>query len=393
MKKNLSMIIICILAVGLISGCSNTWNKTFGGSGNDEAWSVQQTKDGGYILAGYTTSYGAGSEDAWLIKTNANGIEEWNKTFGGSGDDQAYSVQQTKDGGYILAGETRSYGAGNADAWLIKTDANGIEEWNKTFGGSGDDQAYSVQQTSDGGYILAGSTRSFGSGSRDAWLIKTDANGIEQWNKTFGGSGDDQANSVQQTKDGGYILAGETRSYGAGNADVWLIKTDANGIEEWNKTFGDSGWDASYSVQQTKDGGYILAGETPAYSAANLYAWLIKTDANGIEEWNRTFGLLGHNGAHSVQQTNDGGYILAGWTDLFSIGRPDAWLIKTGACGIEHWNKTFGFLGDNAALSVQQTKDGGYILAGRTDSFGASYRDALLIKTDATGIAPPTPTP
>ncbi len=229
MKNKTLIIIICILAVGFISGCSKTFNKTFGGSGGDHAYSIQQTSDGGYILAGDTNSFGAGGCDFWLIKTDANGNTVWDKTFGGSEDDWAHDVQQTSDGGYILAGITYSYGAGDRDAWLIKTDVNGIKQWDKTFGGSGGDGAFSVQQTSDGGYILAGYTNSYGAGNEGFWLIKTDANGIKQWDKTFGGSGSEEAWSVQQTSDGGYILAGGTNSYGTGDYDAWLIKTDAWG--------------------------------------------------------------------------------------------------------------------------------------------------------------------
>jgi len=184
------------------------WTRTFGGSDSDLAYSVQQTTDGGYILAGYTSSYGAGKADVWLIKTAADGDTPWTRTFGGSDYDEASSVQQTTDGGYILAGETRSYGAGGKDVWLIKTDVNGQKEWYLTFGGSGYDGAESVQQTLGGGYILASYTSSYGAGSCDAWLIKTDAEGQKQWSRTFGESDDDGVRYVQQTSEGGYILAG-----------------------------------------------------------------------------------------------------------------------------------------------------------------------------------------
>ena len=177
MKKNTLIIISCILAVGLISGCSKTFNKTFGGSDDDYIKSVQQTSDGGYILAGRASSFWSVNPDVWLIKSDANGNKVWDKTFGGSSYDEACAVQQTSDGGYILAGYTRSFGAGKSAAWLIKTDANGNKVWDKTFGGSKNEYASAVQQTSDGGYILAGETTSFGAGGVDFWLIKTDAKG------------------------------------------------------------------------------------------------------------------------------------------------------------------------------------------------------------------------
>ena len=352
-----------------------SWDKIFGGERCDEGYSVQQTTDGGYIVLGYTMSYGAGSTDFWLIKIDASGSKQWDKTFGGTESDWGNSVQQTKDGGYILLGGTGSYGAGGDDFWLIKTDANGNKQWDRTFGGSKDDWGLSVQQTTDGGYILLGATESYGAGKSDFWLIKTDAQGKKQWDKTFGGTKKEYGRSVQQTADDGYILLGRT-SY----PHVWLIKTDTSGNKQWDKTFGGTKIDFGKSVQQASDGGYILLGSTQSYGAGRIDIWLIKTDTSGNEQWAKTFGGTESDWGYSVRQTKDGGYILLGRTKSYGAGEYDFWLIKTNDSGSKQWDKTFGGSGNDESQSVQQTSDGCYIVLGYTESYGAGGKDLWLIK-------------
>ncbi len=357
----------------------------FGGAGDDRGFSAQQTSEGGYIVVGVTSSYGAGGDDVWLIKTDASGERVWDKTLGGTHNDWGNSVQQTSDGGYIIAGYTESYGAGTEDVWLVKTDELGNELWDKTFGGASDDQGCSVEQTSDGGYIIAGWTDSDSARNTDVWLIKTDASGNRVWDRTFGGADYDYGRSVQQTSDGGYVIAGYTRSYGAGGDDVWLIRTDASGNEVWDKTFGGPGYDEGYSARQTSDGGYVIAGYTYSYGAGHADIWLIKTDTSGNKVWDRTFGGTGSDKGSSVQQTSDGGYIIAGSTSSYGAGWDDVWIIRTDADGNEVWDKTFGATQNDEGYSVRPTSDGGCIVAGSIYAGTVTSYDVYLIKTDADG--------
>ncbi|MFZ8826290.1 MAG: T9SS type A sorting domain-containing protein [Candidatus Caldipriscus sp.] len=379
-------LILALLSVSLVAFFTQyahaqvvRFAKIYGGTGSVMASPVQQTSDGGYIVAGWTFSFGAGYWDIILIKTDANGDIQWAKTYGGTDHDFAFSVQQTSDGGYIVAGLTTSFGAGGEDIFLIKTDAFGNVQWAKTYGGTDNDRAYSVQQTSDGGYIMVGRPVAGGIGGYSL-LIKTDANGNLEWAKIYEGV---EATSVRQTSDGGYIVAGYTAYFGAGVSDIILIKTDANGNIQWAKTYGQaSSNDEASSVQQTSDGGYILAGATNYFGVPGYQYdfFLIKTDANGNLEWAKTYGDPGiHEAALSIQQTSDGGYIVAGITGVYRI-----LFIKTDASGNVQWFKFIGIEDQDFVYSVQQTSDGGYIMTGWTYS-SISGTNSFLIKTDANG--------
>ncbi|MBC8485549.1 MAG: hypothetical protein H8D45_05870 [Bacteroidetes bacterium] len=367
----------------------NTFFYTFGGSDGDIGQSVQQTNDNGFIITGSTSSYGAGSLDILIIKIDALGNEEFINTFGGSNDDQGYSIQQTNDNGFIIVGATKSYGCGNYDVWLIKTDAQGNEEWSNTFGESDNDWGHSVQQTNDNGFIITGSTSSYGSpgvhDETDVLLIKTDAQGNEEWVNTFGGYATQRGYSVKQTNDNGFIITGYKIDGSGMSCDVWLIKTDLNGNELWSKTFGGSDYDEGYSVQQTKDNGFIITGRTRSYSVGGYYTdvWLIKTDGMGNEEWNKTFGESEQDEGKSVYQTNDNGFIITGFTKSFGVYSGDVLLIKTDAQGNEEWINTFGGTSSDWGYSVQQTKDNGFIITG--SSYISDTSDLLLIKTDNEG--------
>jgi len=330
------LLIVSGLLFSLPAFSQQTWQRTYGWATDDFGYSVRQTRDGGYIVAG--TSYFWGLHYlVYLIKTNARGDTLWTRNYGGAGDDEGFSVQQTSEGGYIVVGTTNSFGNGSYDVYLIKTNASGDTLLTRTFGGGGDDVGYSVQQTTDGGYIVSGWTNSFGNGSYDVYLIKTNASGDTLWTKTYGGANGDYAFSVRQTQDGGYIVAGSTTSFGNGYLDVYLIKTNGRGDALWAKTYGGTNGDGGYSVQQTQDRGFIIAGATNSFENS-FQVYLIKTNAHGDTLWTRTYGGADFDWGLSVQQIQDGGFIIAGYTDTNENGY-QVYLIKTeknGSSGVEH---------------------------------------------------------
>jgi predicted secreted protein len=361
------------------------WSKTYGGTGYENARCMIQTSDGGYALAGDTESFGAGNKDFWLVKTDGSGNMNWNQTYGGNRAEIAFSVVETSDGGYALAGRTMSFGAVMADYCLVKVGASGNQEWRRRYGGTGVEAAQSVVETSDGGYAMAGFTDSFGAGGEDFWLVKVDSSGNHEWNKTYGGPLADSASFLVETDDGGYVLAGYTESFGAGGEDFWLVKVDSSGNHEWNKTYGGAGAEVLWSVVETSDGGYAMAGYTESFGAGDRDFWLVKVDSSGNHEWNKTYGGAGVDPAHSLVETSvveagDGGYALAGFTVSFGAGGQDGWLIKTDANGNMEWNQTYGGNENDFLNSVVRTDDGGYALAGFTESSGAGNADFWLIK-------------
>lgn len=395
------------------------WQKSLGGSGYDYANSVHQTSDGGYIVAGYTSSNDGdvsgnhGEDDVWVVKLTAAGEIDWSKTFGGSGNDVATYVQETADLGYVIAGNTYSDDGdvtgnqGNGDAWVIKLDNAGTIQWQKTFGGNNVDAANSVQQMADGGYIVACSTVSenngdvMGShGAAECWVVKLSEAGVIEWSLCLGGQSYDYARCVQQTADGGFVIGGNILSVDGdvtgnhGYVDYWVVKL--NNIQEiqWQKALGGTGTDTLASVIQTTDGGYIVAGN--AYSQDGDVAgsgfhgtffndyWVVKLSSTGAIQWKKALGGSGNDLAQSIQQTTDGGYIVYGYTtsndgDVSgSNGHVDYWIVKLNAQGAIQWQKTLGGTNQegynsipqqvDGAHSIQQTTDSGFILAGYSKS-------------------------
>ena len=427
---------------------SIVWQKCLGGSDWDRAYSIQQTSDCGFIVVGGTRSNDGdvcgnhGSEDFWVVRLNSSGNIVWQKCLGGSGWDVAHSVQQTLDGGFIVAGESWSNNGdvsgnhGGADFWVVRLNSSGDIVWQKCLGGSRDDQAYSIQQTSDGGFIVAGYTESNDGdvegihSARDFWVVRLNSSGDIVWQKCLGGSSDDIAQSIQQTSDGGFIVTGGTWSNDgdvSGNhgwTDYWVVKLDSSGDIVWHKCLGGSGWEgtivfpADAFIQETSDGGFIMAGGTQSNDGdvsgnhGERDYWIVKLDSSGNIVWQKCLGGSGWEGAHmvgevlkrmvSIQETSDGGFIMAGgtWSNDGDVsgnhGLCDYWVVKLDSSGNIIWQKCLGGSIGDAAFSIQQTSDGGFIVAGFTESNDGDvsghhglneYPDCWVVKLSPVGVS------
>jgi hypothetical protein len=367
---------------------SPSFCKAIGGPGAEMGNSLIQTSDGGYAIAGHTKSFGAGDWDIYVVKLDANGNLQWTKTIGGESDDWGFSLIQTSDGGYAIAGFTSSFGAGQWDVYVVKLDAHGNLQWTKTIGGKKEDVGLSLIQTSDDGYAIAGFTSSFGAGLSDAYLVKLDANGNLQWTRTIGGPGDEIGNSLIQTSDGGYVIAGLTYSFGAGEDDVYVVKLDAHGNLQWTKTIGGKNIEEGISLIQTSEGGYAIAGITTSFGAGGHDVYVVKLDAHGNLQWTKTIGGKGWDVGFSLIQTSEGGYAIAGITTSFGVGEANVYVVKLDAHGKPQWTKTIDTKNENLTRSsIIQTSDGSYVIAGTTRSCGAGERDVYVVKLDKNGDA------
>ena len=377
----------CAILLFIFSFFSNSisqvkFYKTIGGTKDDFGSFALQTIDGGFIVAGSTESFGEGVLDIHINKTDAQGNLLWTKTYGGKGVDYCSAIQETKDGGFILVGTSDISSPSNSDVYLIRTDANGTILWSKTIGGNGNDIAYSILQTSDGGFLFAGSTESFSLGSRDIYLIKTDSIGNVLWSKSTGGIGNEVAFTIRQTNDGGYILIGDTYSFGVGGVDILLLKIDSNGSILWSKTYGGLGDDFGRDVLQSADGGYMIAGFGDSFALGKSDFYLIKVDFQGNVIWSKSYGDAGDEVSSSVQQTLDGNIVIFGTSQSFKVENPDLFIIKVYLNGKVLWSKTMGGEINDLPESIENTKDGGFIICGTGGFMNRDDYDILLIKTD-----------
>ncbi|MEO8148325.1 MAG: T9SS type A sorting domain-containing protein [Bacteroidia bacterium] len=424
--KKFNITLILLLLVNLMYAQNplvKQWDKRFGGISNEVLTCFQQCADGGYILGGYSgggisgdmTQVSWGGADYWIIKIDSLGNKEWDKDFGGTEDEILYFLQQTSDKGYILGGWSKSGISGDKtianwdssgntyDYWIVKIDSLGNKQWDKGFGGIGNDYFYSLQQASDKGYILGGSSFSGTSGDKtqslwgacDYWIVKTDSLGNKQWDKDFGGSTYDYFRSMRQTSDGGYILGGFSYSDISGDktqslwgvCDYWIVKTDSLGNKQWDKDFGGTQSDALLSLQQTADMGYVLGGVSaseisgdktqPLWGATigETDFWVVKIDSSGTKQWDKDFGGTDFEDEFgNISQTSDGGYLLAGtsYSNISgnktesNLGQEQTWVLKTDSLGIKEWDKTLHTTGHEENGYAIQSKDGCYAMANVT---------------------------
>jgi hypothetical protein len=379
-KHAIVLAALTLLALAM-PGYGVTWQRKYGGSGTDVAYSVAQLPDSGYIVTGYTSSRGAGKKDVWLLRLGALGDTFWTRTYGGANDDIGWSVAPTSDGGYIIAGETYSAGAGMNDMYLIKTDAAGNPAWTKTFGSAMLDAGYSVQQTADNGYVVAGYTLK--TGIAQGYVVKTGQAGDTLWTEAYGGGFGDYAYCVRQTADGGYIVTG-AHGLQSGNREIYLMRLSASGDSVWAQGHQGSGNSSGYWVEPIT-GGYLVVGYSGAVTTEDIA--LFKTDTAGQTSTYYRYGGAGTEMAFGARLLADGGTIIAGMTNSYGAGGSDVYLIRTNSAEDTLWTRTFGGTRTDQGNSVSPTYDGGFIIAGSTRSFNVESTDVLLIKTDANGVS------
>jgi hypothetical protein len=343
-----------------------------------QARSLCQPTDGGYVLVGQTQTTNTSPTQALIIKIDSLSNMVWNRTYGGTNTSLLLGIVQTPDLGFVVAG---TLNVTTEKFWLFKINSSGNMLWENTYGGTYNEELYAITNTNDGGYLLTGMTTSFDSGNQsDLWMVKTDSNGTSAWTQRYGTDGTDCGFSVIQTSDGGYALTGQTNTH-----YCWLLKTNSAGLMQWNKTFGsDILTTRGQKIVQTNDLGYAISGYANLVPGGNNDFYLAKTDSSGNLEWNKTFGGIEQEFGRAIIKSNDGGYVLAGYTETYGSGIRDTWLIKTDSNGNMQWNQTLGGTSADVANSLITTADGGYAIAGSTDSYGPT-RSFFLAKVDSDG--------
>ncbi|MBA3707085.1 MAG: T9SS type A sorting domain-containing protein [Bacteroidetes bacterium] len=384
--KKIILFIILLFAISTLQA-QVKFRKVYGGSDYDYGYSVQQTFDRGYIVAGVTTNFGSGNTDAYILKTDSIGVAKWHYTYGGINIDRAYSIKQTIDSGYVIAGYTNSLGHGGYDMYVIKTNKYGDTIWTKTYGGANWDFAYSIELTTDGGYIIGGSTYSYGAGSEDMYLVKINSIGDTLWTKTYGGINDDEAKSVKQTTDGGYILTGSTKSFGALNSDIYTVKTTSTGDTIWTRQLNWTQDDFGNDVIQSYTGEYIIGGKTKSSGNGNFDGVIVTLTPGGSLFSAPTYGGTNDDGFNSIDESVDGRLAMTGYTYSYGSGFGTSdfvFYIENPYIGQK--SGTFGGAKMDEAYCISETNDKGYIICGNTLSY-SNLDHIYLIKTDSNGVS------
>jgi hypothetical protein len=359
-----------------------TFAMRIGGPGKDDVWrSIEPRSKGGYIIAGSTDSFGAGKNDGWIIKLSEDGQIESQKTYGGKGGDSLRMVRQTSDGGYVVAGMTNSFSNGRSDVWVMKFDSNGNMQWNKGYGSSNHEMAHAIEPTSDGGYLVGGYTTSFGAQLKDYFVLKIRSDGSLEWAKRFGGSGDDVIRVVKQISNGDYLIAGFTHSFGV-RGDIMILRLEADGDILWQKRYGGNKFEEPSTILEVP-GGYIIMEQSSSFS--NTDGWLFKIDGAGGIVWQKRFGGTGFDEISAAELTSDGGFLVAAETKSFGAVNEDFWVIKFNSEGVAQWQKRYGGAGIDEPEAITLTPEGGSFVVGTTRSFDSVGMDVWFLRLDADG--------
>lgn len=366
---------------------STTFYKVFGGKNEDYGFSLDDTIDGGYILSGFSTTYGNGSWDAWIVKTDSNGNAEWHKSYGTTNREVAKQIMQTKSGNYIILGDHGVPGKGG-NILFIQTDVDGNIINEQSYGGINNDGATQIIETTDGGYAIIGYTYSYGSGGRDFWLIKIDETGNEIWSKAFGGIYNETGYSLLQTQDKGFILVGTKWNIYLKKHNIWLLKVGSTGDIEWERIINETSSGYGQKIIESLDNSYIVGGVTKELGNDWYDLWLLKMDYFGNTIWEQVYSMsyIRQNSFFNIDisPTNDKGIIVVGPTNQYGLDL-NVILMKFNSSGFIEWNELYGGKGEDIGLSVIQTKDKGYAFAGRTNSYGNGLYDYFFVKTDTVG--------
>ena len=328
------------------------WQKAYRGDDISASF-IQQTSDGGYIVLGVIFNDATRKKYFLVLKLNSDGTVAWQqKAYGETGYEYANSIQQTSDGGYIMAGIGIDFDRIDSDFLVLKLNSDGRIAWQKTYGGTKSDSASSIQQTSDEGYIVVGGSNV---ANEDVLVLKLNSDGTVVWQKTYGGTKSDSASSIQQTSDEGYIVVGNTYSFGTGSGDFWILKLNSYGTVAWQKTYGGTSYDYASSIQQTSDEGYIVVGNTYSFGTGSGDFWILKLNSDGTVAWQKTYGGTSYDFANSIHQTSDGGYIVAGYTYSFGAGFCDFWVLKLLSDGTINFNSNSGASTTDTSATVSET--------------------------------------